>query len=67
MEAAVTHGADMIFMLEEFCGHGFKRDDAELQCYRGPDAEAYFDFTCIHPTPLGHQVIADMFMEVVNE
>jgi len=27
----------------------------------------WFDLTCIHPNPTGHEVIADMFMDVVLE
>ncbi len=67
MEIAVETGTDMIFMLEHFCGHGFHNDDPASQCYRGPDTERWFDFTCIHPTPEGHQEVADMFMAVVDE
>lgn len=67
MRLAVEHDFDMIFMLEEFCGHGFRRDDPTGQCYRGPDAEEWFDFTCIHPTPTGHAAIAEMFAAVVEE
>jgi hypothetical protein len=64
---AVETGTDMIFLLEEFCGHGFNRDDPTAPCYRGPGAELWFDLTCIHPNPTGHQHIADMFMAVVGE
>jgi len=64
---AVDHGVDMTFMLEDFCGHGFANDDAAGPCYRGPNTPQWFDLTCIHPNPAGHQHIADMFMAVVNE
>jgi lysophospholipase L1-like esterase len=64
---AVETGTDMIFLLEEFCGHGFNADNPEAPCYRGPGAEVWFDLTCIHPNPTGHQHIADMFMAVVTE
>ena len=67
MEIAVDYQIDMIFMLENFCGHGFYHDDPESQCFLGPDAELWFDFTCIHPNPTGHHVIADMFIHVVDE
>jgi lysophospholipase L1-like esterase len=67
MDIAVTHNADMIFMLEHFCGHGFHYDDETTQCYRGPDAENWFDGTCIHPNPKGHAVIAEMFEAVIAE
>jgi hypothetical protein len=64
---AVDHGADVIFMLEDFCGHGFERDNPAAPCYRGPGQDAWFDLTCIHPNPTGHDHVTDMFMAVVNE
>ena len=67
MRIAVDTHTDMILMLEHFCGHGFHNDDPTTRCYRGPGTERWFDLTCIHPNPTGHQVIADMFMAVVNE
>jgi lysophospholipase L1-like esterase len=67
MRIAVDTGTDMIFMLEHFCGHGYHHDDPGNRCYRGPTAERWFDLTCIHPNPVGHSVIADMFMSVVLE
>lgn len=67
MSIAVETGTDMIFMLEQFCGHGYRRDDPKGRCYRGPGADLWFDLTCIHPNRLGHHAIADMFMAVVEE
>jgi lysophospholipase L1-like esterase len=67
LQIAVDTGTDMIFMLEEFCGHGFNADNPAAPCYRGPGAEVWFDLTCIHPNPTGHQQLADMFMAVVDE
>jgi lysophospholipase L1-like esterase len=67
MSIATETGADMIFLLESFCGHGFNADDPAAPCYRGPGAETWFDLTCIHPNPTGHQQITDMFMAVVGE
>jgi lysophospholipase L1-like esterase len=64
---AVDWGVDMAFLLEDFCGHGFAADDPAAPCYRGPNTPQWFDLTCIHPNPEGHQHIADMFMAVVNE
>jgi len=66
MQIAVDTKTDMIFLLEHFCGHGYKRDDATLQCYRGPGSELWFDLTCIHPTPKGHEQIANMFLDVID-
>ena len=67
MSISVDNDTDMLFLLENFCGHGYNRDDPGGRCYRGPDAELWFDLTCIHPNPTGHQVIADMFMSVILE
>lgn len=67
MRIAVDTQTDLIFLLEHFCGHGFKHDDPTNRCYRGPNTERWFDLTCIHPNPTGHAQIADMFMAVVNE
>jgi lysophospholipase L1-like esterase len=64
---AVEHRVDMIFMLEAFCGHGYHSDDPAAPCYRGPGTERWFDLSCTHPNPTGHQAIADMFMAVVDE
>ena len=64
---AVDTGSDMIFLLEEFCGHGFNADNPSAPCYRGPGTPTWFDLTCIHPNPTGHQHITDMFMAVVDE
>jgi len=59
--------SDMIFMFEEFQGHGFLHDDPSAPGYRGPGNDNWFDLTCIHPTPTGHGVIADMFLATVAE
>jgi hypothetical protein len=67
MEIAVETQTDMIFMLENFCGHGFKADDPTAPCYRGPDNDTLFDLTCIHPTPNGHSLITDLFTAVIDE
>lgn len=67
LKIAVDNGADMIFLLEDFCGHGFNSDNPAAPCYRGPGNANWFDLTCIHPNPTGHKHITDMFMAVVNE
>lgn len=67
MRVAVETGTDMIFLLERFCGHGFRNEDPAAECYRGPGAPRWFDFTCIHPNPEGHRQIADMVLAVVDE
>jgi len=65
MKVAVDTNTDLVFMLEEFCGHGYKRDESGT-CDRGPDAELWFDLTCIHPTPAGHHALANLFDTVID-
>ena len=67
MDIAVETQTDMIFMLENFCGHGFKAGDPTSPCYRGPDTKTFFDLTCIHPTPAGHDLITELFTAVIDE
>ena len=66
MQIATETKTDMIFLLEHFCGHGYKRDDPTLQCYRGPNTPLWFDLTCYHPNPDGHGQIADRFLHVIQ-
>jgi lysophospholipase L1-like esterase len=67
LKIAVDYEVDMIFLLEDFCGHGFENDNPAAPCYRGPNTPQWFDLTCIHPNPDGHDHIRDMFMAVVDE
>jgi len=67
MEIAVKNQVDMVFSLEHFCGHGFEYQNPDGQCYAGPDAELWFDLTCIHPNPTGHAAMADLFISVIDE
>ena len=68
---SVDHEADIAWLLEHFCGHGYVATgpdaDPENRCYQGPDAELYFDETCIHPNPAGHGAIFDLFQALVLE
>ena len=64
---SVDHQIDVAFLLEAFCGHGYMRDDPASPCYLGPNAELWFDLTCIHPNSAGHTAIADMFVDLVLE
>jgi lysophospholipase L1-like esterase len=67
MRIAVETGTDMIFLGEQTCGHGYNNEDEDGRCYRGPDAELWFDETCMHPSADGHAAIAEMFLSVVDE
>lgn len=67
LQIAVENQVDAIFMLEEFCGHGFNSDDPTAPCYRGPGNANWFDLTCTHPNPTGHDQIHKMYLSVVNE
>ena len=67
VKLAVETQTDIIFLLERFCGHGYHHDDPKNECYKGPKARRWFDLTCIHPNPTGHEAIAEMVMAVVRE
>lgn len=67
MSVAVDTQTDLLFLLESFCGHGYRRNDPNSRCYRGPNTPLWFDSTCIHPNDTGHTEIAKMVMNVVDE
>lgn len=67
MRIAVDTGSDMLFLFEQFCGHGFHADDPASPCYRGPGTQRWFDGTCIHPNPRGHSRVADLFLQTIVE
>jgi lysophospholipase L1-like esterase len=67
VRVAVQTQSDLVFFLENFCGHGFRNDDPAAACYRGPDTERWFDLTCTHPNPAGHGELARLFFDVVRE
>jgi hypothetical protein len=66
LQMAVETQTDMVFMMEHFCGHGFRADDPESGCYKGPETPLYFDGTCIHPSPEGHDKLAQLFDQVIG-
>ncbi|MBX3131443.1 MAG: SGNH/GDSL hydrolase family protein [Polyangiaceae bacterium] len=67
MKIAVETGTDVMFMGEEFCGHGYEAKNTSGQCFRDASAENWFDATCIHPTSNGHAKIAELFETVIGE
>ena len=71
LRIAATYKADMIWMAESFCGHGYvaagPNADPNNACYEGPDADLWFDETCTHPSPAGHAALYDMFRTVIEE
>lgn len=71
MRIADQYGADMIWMLEHFCGHGYvatgPEADTENRCYREDNPTRWFDITCIHPNAAGHEAIYRMFRAVIEE
>ncbi len=67
MEIAVETGTDMVFMKEAFCGHGFHADEPENECFRGEDAQTWFDWTCFHPDTNGHAALAELFFQTITE
>jgi len=60
-------GSDLVFMGEQFCGHGYNHADAAGRCYRGGVSEVWFDLTCMHPSSAGHEAISEMFMATILE
>jgi lysophospholipase L1-like esterase len=66
MKVAVETKTDLMFLFEQFCGHGYRNDDPTAPCYRGPGAERWFDVTCYHPNGTGHGKIADAFFSVIR-
>ena len=71
MRVAVEYQADLVWMLEHFCGHGFvatgPEADTENRCYREDDPSVWFDITCIHPNDAGHHAIYSLFRDVIQE
>ena len=67
LRIAVEHQVDMVFSLENFCGHGFHANDPASVCYRGPDTPTWFDLTCIHPNPTGHAALARLFETTIAD
>jgi lysophospholipase L1-like esterase len=67
MRIAVETQTDVILLLENFCGHGYSRDDPNSTCYLGRGAPLWFDLTCIHPNPDGHHALAGLFQQVIEE
>lgn len=67
MDIAVETQTDMIFLFENFCGHGFLADDPTAPCYRGLGQEKWMDLSCIHPASTGHGSVKDMFTAVIDE
>ena len=68
---AVQFQVDVVFMAEAFCGHGWvatgENADTDNVCYRGPDAELWFDKSCYHPSDAGHQALYELFQSVIYQ
>jgi len=64
-ETAKRYGFDMLFLAEKFCGHGFHNEDPSTRCYLGPNTERWFDDTCLHPNPVGHAKISELFFSII--
>ena len=68
LATVIQHGADLVFTLETFCGHGFHKDDPSSQCFKGVNTPLWFDpFTCIHPNTTGHHELAHMFETTISD
>jgi lysophospholipase L1-like esterase len=67
LSIVVDNQIDMIFLGENFCGHGFNTDPGS-RCYRGPHAVSWLDaITCEHPNTAGTAALASMFEAVIEE
>jgi lysophospholipase L1-like esterase len=64
---ATETGTDLIFLGEQFCGHGWNAADPTSRCYRGPGAAIWTDLTCEHPNRAGHEALTDMVRAVIEE
>jgi len=71
LRIAVELEADMVWMLEHFCGHGYvaagAHPDTTNRCFRADDPSLWFDISCIHPNDLGHEAIFRLFQDVIRE
>jgi lysophospholipase L1-like esterase len=67
MKVAVETRTDVMFLFEQFCGHGYVSDSPAAPCYRGPNTQVLFDVTCYHPNNAGHVKIADAFFDVITK
>ena len=65
-EIAKRYEIDMLFLEENFCGHGFHNENPDTRCYLGPNTPRWFDDTCLHPNPEGHAKIGEMFFSVIT-
>ena len=66
MKIAVDNQADMIFLGDVFCGHGYNFGKTQSQCYEA-NSQNWFDISCIHPTPEGHKQVKDLFWKTITE
>ena len=66
MKIATDTKADMIFLGDVFCGHGYAFGDTTGQCYE-PGSQNWFDISCIHPTPEGHKQVKNLFWNTIIE
>jgi hypothetical protein len=58
----------MVFLLETFCGHGFKAGDPTAPCYRGPEQQDLVRPDLHPPDPRwATTVITDLFSAVIDE
>ena len=71
MDIAVKRKVDLVWMLEEFCGHGYVSTKASSAppgaCWLGAGTPLWFDETCIHPNDAGHDAIFRFMNAVVAE
>jgi len=71
MRIVVTYGADYVWVMEHFCGHGYVaaggEPDMANSCYRADDPSLWFDASCTHPNDAGHEALFRLFRDVIAE
>ncbi|MBU6160800.1 MAG: SGNH/GDSL hydrolase family protein [Myxococcales bacterium] len=61
---AAEFGFDVMFLEENFCGHGYNRDSPDSPC-ADRAGDLWIGSDCIHPNVAGHAAIADLFWGII--
>ena len=61
---AAEFGFDVMFLEENFCGHGYNRDSPDSPC-ADRAGDLWIGADCIHPNVAGHAAIADLFWGII--
>lgn len=61
---AAEFGFDVMFLEENFCGHGYNRNSPDSPC-NDRAGDLWIGADCIHPNVDGHAAIADLFWGII--